>query len=57
MRTALVFAAALTIAAPASAATTILVKFADPAHARVQAAAFGDRVVRQTSNRVAVVRL
>ncbi len=57
MRAALVFAAALTLAGPASAARTILVRFADPAHARLQAAAFGDRVVRQTSNRVAVVRL
>src|SRR3989440_6430567 len=57
MRAALVFAAALVLAGPASAARTILVRFADPSHAGVQAAAFGDKVVRQTSNRVAVVRL
>src|SRR2546423_10283413 len=57
MRAALVFAAALVLAGPASAARTILVRFADPSQAPVQAAAFGDKVVRQTSNRVAVVRL
>ena len=57
MRAALVFAAALTLAAPASAARTILVKFSDPSHARSQATAFGDMVVRQTANHVSVVRL
>ena len=57
MRTALVAAAALALAAPASGARTILVRFADPAHARAQAAARGDAVVRQTRGNVAVVRL
>ncbi|MGB2874669.1 MAG: S8 family serine peptidase [Gaiellaceae bacterium] len=57
MRAALAFLAALTFAAPASAARTILVRFANPAAARARVEAVGDDLVRQTSGRVAVVRL
>ncbi len=57
MRIALALLAALVLTPPASAARTILVRFADPAGSRAKVAAVGDDVVRQTRGRVEVVRI
>ena len=57
MRFALALLAALVLAPQASAAQTILVRFADPAGSRAKVEALGDDVVRQTKSRVAVVQV